>query len=126
MPRSPLRPDPHVERIRSALDDYVGAVRGRQMQIERATGVKQFTVSRFISGRTRKLSAEIRRVCDYAGISVDPGIDIRSDDARLQAALSRVWDGKAESAELIAVFIESLGPVLQTMKRQRAKSKSGE
>jgi hypothetical protein len=126
MPRSPLRPDPHVERIRSALDDYVGAVRGRQMQIERATGVKQFTVSRFISGRTRKLSAEIRRVCDYAGISVDPGIDIRSDDARLQMALSRVWDGRAESAELIAVFIESLGPVLQTMMRQRAKSKLGE
>ncbi len=126
MPRSPLRPDPHVERIRGALDDYVRAARGRQMQIERATGVKQFTVSRFISGRTRKLSAEIRRVCNYAGISVDPGIDIRSDDARLQAALSRVWDGKAESAELIAVFIESLGPVLQTMKRQRAKTKSGE
>ena len=126
MPRSPLRPDPHVERIRGALDDYVRAARGRQMKIERATGVKQFTVSRFISGRTRKLSAEIRRVCNYAGISVDPGIDIRSDDARLQAALSRVWDGKAESAELIAVFIESLGSVLQTMKRQRAKSKSGE
>jgi hypothetical protein len=96
------------------------------MQIERAIGVKQFTVSRFISGRTRKLSAEIMRVCNYAGISVDTGIDIRSDDARLQAALSRVWDGKAESAELIAVFIESLGPVLQTIKRQRAKSKSGE
>jgi hypothetical protein len=126
MPRSPLRPDPHVERIRSALDDYVRAARGRQMQIERATGVKQFTVSRFISGRTRKLSAEIRRVCNYAGISVDPGIDIRSEDARLQAALARVWDGKAESAELIAVFIESLGPVLQTMKRRRAKSKSGD
>lgn len=126
MPRSPLKPDPHVERIRNALGDYVGAVRGRQMQIEKATGIKQYTVSRFISGRTRKLSAEIRMVCNYAGIRVATGIDIGSDNARLQAALSSVWDGKAESAELIAVLIESLGPVLQTMKRQRAKNKLGE
>ena len=57
---------------------------------------------------------------------MDTGIDIRGHNARLQAALSSVWDGKPESAELIAVLIESLGPLLQTMKRQRAKSKSGE
>jgi hypothetical protein len=119
MPRSPLKPDPHVERIRGALRDYVGAARGRQMQIEKATGIKQYTVSRFISGRTRKLSAEIKTICNYAGISMDNCIDIRSDNGRLQAALSSVWDGKAESAELIAILIESLGPVLQMMKRQR-------
>lgn len=126
MPRLPLPPDPNVERIRGALRDYVGAERGRQMRIERATGIKQYTISRFLSGRTRKLSAEMKRICNYAGIRMDTGIDIRGHNARLQAALSSVWDGKPESAELIAVLIESLGPLLQTMKRQRAKSKSGE
>ncbi|HVZ15949.1 MAG TPA: hypothetical protein VG897_02445 [Terriglobales bacterium] len=96
------------------------------MQLEKATGVKQYTISRFISGRTRKLSADILAVCKYAGISTDDRIDFRDNNARLQAALSKVWDGKPETAELIATLIESMGPLVQMMVRYRAKPAHGE
>ena len=126
MPRLPLDPDPHVEAIRGALRDYVGAARGRQMQIEKATGVKQYTISRFISGRTRKLSPEIQSVCNYAGIGTNSGIEAHGDNGRLRTAISKVWDGAPETAELIAIVIESLVPALKTMKRHRADRESGE
>ncbi len=126
MPRFPLKPDPHVERMRAALRDYVRAARGRQMSIEKATGIKQYTVSRFISGRLRKLSPAIVIVCKYAGIDTDSGMEKDGDNARLKAALSAVWDGQPETAELIAVLIESLGPILLALKRRSAKRDSGE
>lgn len=122
MPRIPFEPDPQVEQVRAALRDYVAAKRGRQTLIEKATGVRQYTISRFISGRTRKLSPEIRSVCDYVGIQTDTGIEDPGDSARLQAALSKVWDGRPETAELLAALIESLGPVLQTMELHRIKA----
>jgi hypothetical protein len=126
MPKSPLKSDPLVEQIRIALGDYIRAKRGRQISIQKATGVKQYTISRFISGRRRKLSPEIKAACKYAGINVDNGIEKGDDNTRLQAALSRVWDGQPESAELIAVLIESLGPILLALKRRSAKRSSGE
>jgi hypothetical protein len=126
MPRSPLKLDPRIERIRAALRDYVLAVRGRQMSIEKATGVKQYTISRFISGRRRKLSPAIEAVCKYAEIETDSGIGKDGDNARLKAALSKVWDGRPETAELIAVLIESLGPILLALRRQSTKRNSGE
>ncbi|HVZ17823.1 MAG TPA: hypothetical protein VG897_11940 [Terriglobales bacterium] len=126
MPRSALKTDPRVEHVRGLLREYLRTERGRQIRLERATGVKQYTISRFISGRTRKLSADIRLVCKYAEISTENGIEFHSDNARLQAALSKVWDGKPETAEVIAMLIEAMGPLVQMIVRYRAKSESGE
>jgi hypothetical protein len=94
--------------------------------MEKVTGIKQYTISRFISGRKRKMSADILAVCKHAGIPTHAGIESRAEDARLHAALSKVLDGTVETTELIASLIESLGPVVRTLTRHRAKPKSGD
>jgi transcriptional regulator with XRE-family HTH domain len=126
MPRSTFKPDLPTERARLELREYVQGARGRQIELEKATNVKQYTISRFLTGRTRKLSPEIRVVCNYAGIRIDTGIDPAGDNARVQAALAQLWNGEADSAELVAVLIESLGPVVRAIQQYGAKRKSGD
>lgn len=125
MPRLPIRTDPNTERIRRQLREYVRGARGRERELERTTKVKQYTINRFVNGRTKRLSQDLRTVCEYAGIEVIPGINRASDDSRLQAALARVWDGREETAELLAILIETVGPLLlSTTKRSHAVTRS--
>src|SRR5882762_7545477 len=109
MPSGKLPANPRVEAARRALRRYIGSHRGKQTELRRLSGVPQYTISRFLTGRTRKLSPEIARVCHYAGIETNFVQERPEEGIRLTTAISRIWDGTAADAELIASILDSLG-----------------
>ena len=94
--------------------------------LAKSSGVGQSTLSRFLSGVTRKITPEVRRALRYAEIDHEKCITSgpnAPDNATLRAALSRVWDGTDEGAELIARFLEAIGPLL--LRRERPPTEKG-
>ncbi|WP_155403742.1 hypothetical protein [Variovorax paradoxus] len=63
------------------------------------------------------MTAAIRPLLNYANIDFENGItEIGGvlDNPRVRGALERVWDGRPETADLLARLIEALGPVLKS------------
>lgn len=79
-----------------------------QFQLASAMGASQSQVSRVLSGRARRRSKLLDRVCKYV-FSVELGERPRPQtNLELMTALSAVWDGTAEHAQALALVIRSL------------------
>ena len=89
-----------------------------QSEIGRLTGVPQPQVNRFLSGRTRSVTDGVRKLCIYANIDIESGIDTFKDNAPLAHAVSSVWDGSDRAAEVLAELIRALGPIMRIASRQ--------
>lgn len=117
MPRNARPVTREAIRAREALKAYIAQrdVSVNSLAIE--AGVGQPTISRFLSGRTKTVTPVIRSLLSYAQIDVENGITRISsvlDNPRVQAALEHAWDGREETAEMLARLIEALGPVLKS------------
>lgn len=117
MPRKAKPATLEAVRSREALKAYITRrdISVNALSIE--AGVGQPTISRFLSGRTKTVTPVIRPLLIYAGIESEIGITRISsllDNPRVQEALEHVWDGRAETAEMLARLIEALGPVLRS------------
>lgn len=117
MPRTAKPTTSEAVRAREALRLYLKRQSVSVNALSQAAGVGQPTVSRFLSGRTKSVTPAIRPLLDYANIDFENGItEIGSvlDNPRVRDALERVWDGRPETADLLARLIEALGPVLKS------------
>lgn len=117
MPRIAKPTTLETVRAREALRLYLKRQSISVNALSQAAGVGQPTVSRFLSGRTKSVTAAIRPLLDYANIDFENGItEIGGvlDNPRVRGALERVWDGRPETADLLARLIEALGPVLKS------------
>lgn len=117
MPRIAKPTTLEAVRAREALRLYLKRRQISVNALSQVVGVGQPTVSRFLSGRTKSVTAAIRPVLSYADIDFEEGITEMGgalDNPRVREALKRVWDGRPETAELLARLIEALGPVLKT------------
>lgn len=80
-----------------------------QQTIAKALGINQSQVSRIFSGRIRRSTVTLMRVCKYVAdrsLSVSPE-DVRQS-ATLMNAIADVWDGTERDAQLLASVIRSL------------------
>lgn len=117
MPRTVKPTTLEAVRAREALRLYLKRQSISVNALAQASGVGQPTVSRFLSGRTKSVTAAIRPLLSYANIDFENGIkEIGGvlDNPRVRDALERVWDGRPETADLLARLIEALGPVLKS------------
>jgi hypothetical protein len=96
----------------------------RAYQLANLAGIGQPTLSKFMNGRTKTLTHDIRAVINYAELKLDSGI---SDNPQIgnvpaiQDAIASVWDGSMEHATALAELIEAVGPVLSRYLRSTAK-----
>jgi transcriptional regulator with XRE-family HTH domain len=115
MPRIAAPPTQDAVRARKALKTYLTKEQLSANALAGITGVGQSTLCRFLTGRTKSVTASIKPVLRYAHIEIDSGIANGMnplDNGRVRDALARAWDGSPESAELLAGLIEALGPVV--------------
>lgn len=84
-------------------------------------GVGQPTLCRFLQGRTKNMTAATARVLEYVHKSPnwlcrESGVDLPGQSARqvLQSAVAEAWDGRPETATVLAHLIRVLGPVLSS------------
>ena len=80
-----------------------------QVQIARAAGVSQATVSRALRRRAERRGAARNRLFTYVGID-EYSKPQQRDDAykRIMAAFERIWDQSEDHANAIARVIDSL------------------
>jgi hypothetical protein len=115
MPRKAIPYSPEAQRARVELTKYLAMPGRKALALSKAAGIAQPTLSKFLTGRTKTVTPDIRRALEYAGIAIDMGIaeaDNLADNAILYGALMRAWDGTFDHAKLLAEVIETVGPVL--------------
>ncbi|CAN7760775.1 hypothetical protein LJR039_007094 [Pseudorhodoferax sp. LjRoot39] len=109
----------HCQQMRHDLQAYLNRENISANRLSVLAAVKQSTVSRFLTGRTKTVTPAIQRALTYAGIdqaSDIPRIAEGLDHSRLRAAVERNWDGTAEGADKLAVLIDAIGPILRSMR----------
>lgn len=110
--------DEQVVAARASLAQFIEGEKTNTNATARRFGVPQYTLWRFLAGRTKSVPSCLTPVLSYAGIEVG-GIQppvLRNDD-RLQRALVSAWDGTPEGVVVLAQLLEAIGPVLRTARR---------
>lgn len=117
MPRKPVVESPVVDAVRRELAAFLKQNEMSQSALGRAVGVGQPQVNRFLQGRTKTLTPQVQKMCDYAKIRIDNGIGESSSNRLIIEAVQRVWDGRHQTARLIAAVIEATVPLLAVTER---------
>lgn len=117
MPRIQRAPGADIYRYRQDLKQYLVRTKTTATALARDVGVNQSTVQRFLAGDTKNVTRRMREVLRYAGIDVEIRIaeapQAAADHPRIRKALERVWDGRPQSADVLASLIEAIGPFVQ-------------
>ena len=109
---------------RDLLAWLAGRVRLRQLsqlEIASASGVDQSQVSRILSGKSKRASPNLLRVCKYAAAvrAAAPETPPASTTAtaKLTDAVLRVWDGSPAHAGALVELLEAVERVQRTRGR---------
>lgn len=94
-----------------------------QTELSKVSGVHQPTISRLLHGELRRIGKEVKRLCDYANISIYEDVD-PSSNATLMAALREVWDGSDEDALRIASVLHSVAAMRGGEVRRRLSKRA--
>ena len=90
-----------------------------QVAVSKATSVHQSQISRFRAGKFAELEDNLRRVCEYVGVSLDETVtDPREEDADLRALFEQLIAGLDPSKRRgLSTLLQS---VLQLAKAERS------
>lgn len=113
MPRIATTPSAEVARARTLLAAYLAQPGNTEMSLSRASGVPQYTISKFLTGRIKSLTPDVQRFLGYAKIGIKLQIDQLTADPRIQRALGSAWDGTEQGTALLASAIDALAPVIR-------------
>lgn len=99
-----MTPDALIQRVKYAVD-VLGL---SQQQLATATGVHQSQISRMLSGSTKRVSKNLRKVSEYLE-NLHGGYANKSEIPQvLKDAIQFSWDGTPGHAEVLARVIISL------------------
>jgi hypothetical protein len=113
MPRFATQPIAEVVHARTLLASYLARSGNTEMGLSRASGVPQYTISKFLTGRIKSLTPQVKLALHYANIGMDSEISILTSDPRIQRALGSAWDGTDQGVTLLASAINALAPVIR-------------
>jgi len=113
MPRIAIEQSAETIKARRALEAYLQEVGRSQVALSKESGIPQPTISKFLSGRIKSLTPDVRAVMKIADIGINDRGATLSSDTRIQHALGEAWDGTEAGTRLLARAIEALGGVLR-------------
>lgn len=93
-----------------------------QEQIAKELGISQSQVSRILSGKSRRASRVYLRICEYVEKASAPHQRTGPITPALAEALTGVWDGTTEHAELLATLLNTLSALAAYQKGRRQHS----
>jgi hypothetical protein len=108
-----MEPMAGVLHARAVLAAYFERPGKSETQLSRESGVPQYTISRFMTGRTKSVTPGISRALFYATNGMDLDFGKLSTDPRIQRALVCAWDGTEQGTVLLASAIDALAPVIR-------------
>lgn len=122
MPRIAINSSPDVVFFRSQLVAYMRDSGVTQTQLSKETGVAQYTISKFLSGRIKTVTPDVSVVLNYAINGIKFDMQALKNNPIILHALCNVWDGTDVGARVIAETLNALAPVIRsasTKKRNR-------
>lgn len=121
MPRIARPHSPDALAARAAIQAYLEGTGLSVNALALRAGVGQPTLCRFLQGRTKNMTAAAERVLEYMhsipnSLCIESGTGLPDQAARqaLQSAVAEAWDGRPETATVLAHLIRVLGPVLSS------------
>lgn len=85
-----------------------------ESELARRSGIPQYSISRFLNGRTKSLTPSVAKMLNYANIGIARDIDRLCDEPIIKAALSNAWNGTDQGMERIASALNALAPLLRS------------
>lgn len=113
MPRIATQPGVEVVQARTLLAAYLAHPGNTEMCLSRLSGVPQYTISKFLTGRIKSLTPHVQLALHHANIGISAGISKLTADPRIQRALGSAWDGTDQGVTLLASAIDALAPVIR-------------
>lgn len=113
MPRIAMEPSIEVAQGRTLLAAYLARPGNSGSALARRSGVPQYTVSKFLTGKIKSLTPPVKRLLEFAEIGIDSGLSKLTADPRIQRALGSAWDGTDQGVALLASAINALAPVIR-------------
>ena len=113
MPRIATTISTEVTNARTLLAAYLVRPGNTELSLSRSSGVPQYTISKFLTGRIKTLTPEVQKFLPFANIGIISHVDQVTADPRIQQALGRAWDGTEQGVALIANAIDALAPLLR-------------
>lgn len=97
--------------LRALLQAYLSKEGNTETRLSTLSGVPQYTISRFKTGRLSSSNAAVQKFMIFAANGIDDGQLV--SDVRIRSALLRAWDGTDEGVDLLAHAIGALAPVIR-------------
>ncbi len=97
-----------IDIINRLLIDWKEKNPGKQLLIQEKTGIDQSQVSKILSGKSRRISKNVIKVCKYAKIDIDSDDKLNVSEPLMSAVLN-AWDGSQESERLIIDILNNIG-----------------
>ncbi len=118
MPRSIRPPSPEAIVARTRLRAYLEETGTSETALSKASGVPQYTISRFLTGRIKTITSSVQILMKYAihGITLD--LEELMTDARIRHALGSAWDGTENGTALLAQTLDALAPVIRGVQQK--------
>lgn len=113
MPRIATQPSIEVAKARTLLAAYLAHPGNSEMGLSRVSGVPQYTISKFLTGRIKSLTPHVQLALKYANIGIEVSVGKLTADPRIQRALGSAWDGTEQGVTLLASAIDALAPVIR-------------
>lgn len=114
MPRIATAMSADVGHAQSLLSAYLARPGNTQVALSKASGVQQYTISKFLTGKIKSLTPQVQLALSYADIGMTEDIEKLTLDPRIQRALGGAWDGTEQGITLLASAINALGPVIRS------------
>ncbi len=93
---------------------YLSQADCSESELARRSGVPQYTISRFVSGRTKTLTPSVKIMLGYANIGIGEDVGKLCNEPIIKAALTNAWDGTTQGIERIATALNALAPLLRS------------
>jgi hypothetical protein len=128
MPRKASQPSPEAATIVQEIQDHCARTNTSVLSLSKQAGVQQSALTRFLSGERKTVTTTAKKVMAHLGIRhnqhnrhndiLDPNPQLDEEGCRLiNSAIRSLWDGRRQSAELIASLVVALKPALEIAAR---------
>ncbi len=98
----------NIYTINQLLIDWKEKNPKMQIFIQEKTGVDQSQISKILSGKSRRISKNVIKVCKYTKIDIDSDDKLKISEPLMSAVLN-TWDGSKESELLIIDILNNIG-----------------
>ncbi len=117
--------DSRIESIRQAFVRKMKKNKHSQLDVSRISGVPQSTISRFLSGKIKRISKNIVELCKYAKIDPALVLPLGQEERRLSHVLHNAIGDNPAAALILARIVESLTPLLRNCNLDPSAQPSG-